>query len=114
MSIQIIVEIEEHNGFPYEKPAPSIRKLKLKGQNYKLSNINDDWFEKRDQMEQIDEKEEKKGGKKDGKTDDKKKSQRQLWKIVKTKRRCIYKVRNLKPGEIFGHDEFVDHFENVL
>ena len=38
----------------------------------------------------------------------------QKWKIVKTVRKCIYKVRNLNPGEIFGHDEFVDHFEKVL
>lgn len=38
----------------------------------------------------------------------------QKWKVVKTVRNCIYKVRTLNPGEIFGHDEFVDHFEKVL
>ena len=27
---------------------------------------------------------------------------------------CAMQVRDLRPGEIFGQDEFVDHFDNVL
>ena len=29
------------------------------------------------------------------------------WKVVKKRRRCLFKVRDLKPGEIFGHDELL-------
>ena len=36
------------------------------------------------------------------------------WKLVNTKKKCLYRVRDLKPGEIFGHDELLEHFDNVL
>jgi hypothetical protein len=36
------------------------------------------------------------------------------WKVVNTKKKCLYRVRDLMPGEIFGHDELLEHFDNVL
>lgn len=30
------------------------------------------------------------------------------------KKQCLYKVRELLPGEIFGHDELLHHFNTVL
>lgn len=30
------------------------------------------------------------------------------------KKKCLYKVRDLEAGEIFGHDELLKHFNNVL
>lgn len=35
------------------------------------------------------------------------------WKVIKTMKKCMYKVRDLMPGEIFGHEELVEHFKNV-
>ena len=40
-------------------------------------------------------------------------SKNKEWKIIKTKRRCMYKVRDVGPGEILGHEELLLHFENV-
>ena len=73
MSIQIIVEIEEHNGFPYEKPAPSLRQLK--GEKKKLSVLDDSWFEK-EKKAKINGKDEKKNAKNIDKNDEKKKPQK--------------------------------------
>ena len=36
-----------------------------------------------------------------------------LWEITKTKKRVLYKIRELVPGEIFGHDELIEHYEYV-
>ena len=36
-----------------------------------------------------------------------------IWKMIETKKRVIYKVRDIVPGEVFGHDELIEHFENV-
>ena len=37
-----------------------------------------------------------------------------VWKVTTTKRKCLFKVRDLLPGEIFGQDELLTHFENIL
>ena len=108
LSIQIMIEIESHNAFP-------CKRSQIKG-----SEANDLTTEESvlSSMQRIDEEDSKEKGKKeknkeaDGKKDAEK--DKNLWKIVKTKKKCIYKVRELRPGEIFGHDEFVDHFENVM
>ena len=36
------------------------------------------------------------------------------WEIVEKKFKCLYKIRELVPGEIFGHDEMIEHFYNIL
>lgn len=36
--------------------------------------------------------------------------QQATWKSVKTTKKCMYKIRELGPGEIFGHDELLKHF----
>ena len=28
--------------------------------------------------------------------------------------KCLYKIRELVPGEIFGHDEMIEHFDNII
>ena len=35
------------------------------------------------------------------------------WKIGVQTRQCLFKVRELGPGEIFGHDELLAHFDRV-
>jgi len=35
------------------------------------------------------------------------------WNVLKTKKKCMYMVRELKAGEIFGHEELLMHFKNV-
>ena len=35
------------------------------------------------------------------------------WKIALQKRQCLFKVRELGPGEIFGHDELLAHFDKI-
>lgn len=35
------------------------------------------------------------------------------WKIAVQTRQCLFKVRVLGPGEIFGHDELLAHFDKI-
>ena len=35
------------------------------------------------------------------------------WLVNNTKKKCIYKIRDILPGEIFGHEELIDHFMDV-
>lgn len=35
------------------------------------------------------------------------------WNIVKTQRKVMYRIKELGPGEMFGHEELLEHFINV-
>jgi CRP-like cAMP-binding protein len=37
----------------------------------------------------------------------------QNWKVIKTHKKCMYMVRTLGPGEMFGHEALLTHFRNV-